>query len=623
MNLFNSIAKLWKKNKYKKASILLLSIIILAVLLYNTIFPFLTQWTYAKYIPQLPDLQNQPQVLVAYIQRMHDAAVKNPTSDETVGKLAMAYHANFFYERAEVCYKLAAELKTHEWRWSYYSALLKEELGDSKGTIEKLKYVININPKASQAWYRLGNAYMKINSFGDAEHAFNQVLKLPEFYPEKISKVDFFNNGAFPLKAYASLFLSRAAFQQKRFDVAETRVKGLIQRYPVFGSAYRLMGQIYHEVGEEEKSSDFTLRAGDFGPFMPPPDPMFDELILSSRNTDFIMKYVDVANKSQNLKWALYLISHILEYNPNDGDALTILLKLSLDSASMDMMGNQVEKYYALYNTDENKLIYMANYMIYRGEYGPALKYLRRAITLNPKAAGAHVGVIQILNQSKQYEQAMQYCQKIIPIEPDNINVRHEYAKILTLQGKFEEAREQLEFVRKNDPNNVTTWFLLGRVSKSQGNSNNAIYYYRKCIGADPTNVNNVLELGNYYIELRRWKDAITHFQNSLQASPNDIDLIERCAWLLAVCPDPNIRNGQKALELAMRLSVRRTFTQHQGMRCGIALAVAYAEMKQFDRAIQVTNRYIERAQKTRMDYYIPRLKSLLTLFLSNKPYRL
>jgi len=617
------IKKNWKKNRLFIISSFLLPLVLIVLIIYFFLFPYLTQLTYSKDIPPLPDLNNQPKVLVDYLNKIHKEALSNPASDEVVGKLAMAYHANFFYDRAKVCYQLASELNSKQWRWSYYLALIKEELGDNKAVIKNLEEVVKKNPNITQAWFRLGNSYLKINSFLQAENAFNQVLKLKEFYPQKISNIDFFNDGAFPLKAYATLHLSRVAIQQKKYDAAKKQLERLIKNFPTFGSGYRLLGQAHTELENQNQSNKYALIAGDFGPYMPPPDPMFDELLLSSRNSDFIMKYVDIANKSQNIKWAVYLLYFILNNNPEDGEALTLLLRLSLDSASFDVMGPKLDTFYELYFSNEQKLISMANHMIYRGEYKHALKLIQRAVNLNPKSMGAHIATIQILYHQKQYSEAVKYCNKIISTEPQNVLVRHELIKIHIFQGKTEEAKQQLELAQELETDNATTWLLLAKISKGENNVRNAIKNYQKSVTADPNSTNTVVELGNYLLELQRWREAINHFQKFLQASPNDIDLNERYAWILATCPVEKLRNGQKALELAKRLSVRRTFTQNQGMRCGIVYAVALAEMNQFDQAIQIVDQYIQRARKTKMDYYVPRLNSLKKLFQSKKPFRL
>jgi tetratricopeptide (TPR) repeat protein len=142
-------------------------------------------------------------------------------------------------------------------------------------------------------------------------------------------------------------------------------------------------------------------------------------------------------------------------------------------------------------------------------------------------------------------------------------------------------------------------------------------------LNLNPRNVDIQLEVGNYLVELRKWDEALIHFHNSLTTSPNDIDLLERYAWTLAVCPVQNLRNGEKALALANRLALRRKYTKAQEMRCGMTLAAAYARAGQFDPALEVAKKFLGWAKTMKDSSYRRRLEVMASFFQSKKPYTL
>ena len=123
-------------------------------------------------------------------------------------------------------------------------------------------------------------------------------------------------------------------------------------------------------------------------------------------------------------------------------------------------------------------------------------------------------------------------------------------------------------------------------------------------------------------MSLKRWNEALKLFQKSLLDSPNHIDLLEKYAWMLAACPDPRIRNGEKALDLAKRIALIRKTTPVQDIQCGITLAAAYAEVKDFDSAERVIMNVIGRANEIRLKNYIPQMEVMLKLFKSKEAYR-
>jgi tetratricopeptide (TPR) repeat protein len=612
-------------NQYKSVAILILvsSLILLSAIAFWLLYPTMSSRSHLTNLPALPALEDQPKVLADFIRNMNDEALKAPMSDEAVGNLGLAYQSNFFYDEAKTCDKRAGELNPHEWRWIYYSALIDEDLGDTKATIEKLDRVLDINPEVSHAWFLLGNSYLKTNSYREAEKAFQKVLALKDFSPPTKSEAELSNSGAFPLKTYASFNLARAAFQQNKLDEAMTVLEKVVAESPKFGPAYRLLGNVYRQLGDEKKGTEFEIRAGDFESYIPPADPMYDQMILSSRNIPFVVKQFDIAAKSENYNWTVTLMNLLTSISPNDAEVLTKRMKLALDMQLFSKVDSLLPTFFRVCGSDEKRLIDMAKYFVYRSQYEPAVVLLKRATTVNPKAVDAHLLFVDVLTEFKQYDMGINYCRELISMEPRNAEIRNRLAGMYIQQGNFAEARQQMKVAQQLSPNDEKRYILLGRMFKKEGSFKNALEYYQKVLDANPRNVNAQLELGAYLLDLRRWHDAMLVYQNSLKTSPNDLDLIERYAWALAVCPLDASGNGEKALELANRFTLRRKYTKDQEMRCGLTLAAAYARAGQFDKALETANTYLGWAKGMRDSSYLHRVQSMLGFFQNKKPYTL
>jgi tetratricopeptide (TPR) repeat protein len=615
--------EIFKVSSGFKISALVTSVILAAVMGFWILYPPTAQRLESTALPALPDLAGQPAVAVEYLRKMNEEALASPSSDRAVGDMGMAYQSNFIYHEAKTCYKRAADLNAGEWRWVYYSALIDEELGDTKATIEKLNRTLEINPEVSQAWFRLGNSYLKTNSYSDAKRTFLRVLSLKEYFPGERSRVDLPNTGAFPLKAYASFNLARAAFQQEQFNEAKTTLEQLIEQNPKFGPAYRLLGSVYQKLGDDKKGNEFNTRAGDFESYLPPADPMYDEMILSSRNTAFLIKQFDIAARSENYEWTLSLMDRLLAINPNDGEVLTKRIKLALDMQKLSIVDSLLPTFFRLCGSDAEKLIDMARYFVYRGQYEPAVILLRRAIGINPKALDAHLLFMDILMEFKQYEMGINYCHELVSVEPKNAEIRNKLARMYIEQGNIEDAKQQMKIAQRLTPNDEAKFIMLGRIARKERSPQGALDEYRKALNLNPRNVDIQLEVGNYLVELRKWDETLIHFQNSLTTSPNDIDLLERYAWALAVCPVQNLRNGERALALANRLALRRKYTKAQEMRCGMTLAAAYACAGQFDTALEVAKKYLGWAKTMKDSSYLRRLEVMVSFFQSKKLYTL
>jgi len=570
-------------------------------------------------LPPLPNLQSSSEAVSSHVNATHAEVLNNSNDQAAVGKMAMTLHSNFFYKEAQLWYNAAQNLDSSNWLWSYYPALIVEELGDAKATIDNLRKVVQINPQVANAWFKLGNLHIKQSDYPAAEKAFGMARNAKTFtYAEELP-----NKGAFPLFVYAKFSLGRVYLLQEKHSEAKEELLSLVKSHPRFGAAYRLLGQLYKSQGDMEPGKNMIVRAGDFESYIPPADPMFNALLLHSRNSDFILKQIDIAINSENFPWAEMLCNHILQYDPNDIDAIAKSILLMLVKNEVNGLAKSVQRFFAHYKTNDVKLFEMAE-TLYRWKQNKlTLNYLKQIIAINPQAVDAHVLYLKLLIALKSDDLAIQHCQKALTFAPDNSELRTEFGRILLLQGNEKEASRQFDLAIKNDPNNEVPYIIKGILAQKKGEINVALGHYRKSVEVNALNVNATKKLGNYLLELKRWNEANSVYDKALSASPNKIELLERNAWILAVCPSKRIRNGERALELAKRLTLIRKEGVHQDIECAITLAAAYAEQGDFDRAKGVLNNLIPRAKATRMQRYIPQIRQMIKLFDAGKSYRM
>lgn len=613
-----SNAKLFSRSLRKKVILIAILVICFLTIIW-LLRPVALRFLYSAGLPSLPDLSGYSPPVTEFIQEHYAAAAETPYSDETVGKLAMAYHANFFYDDALTCYAAAMNLNGEQWLWPYYMALIMEELGDIAKSIIYLNNVVEINPRVTYAWFRLGNAYLKQHSLKAAESAFNRALDAhPFIYDLKLPE-----NEAFPLAVYTQLNLARVFMQQEQPDRAKTILLHLVQEHPDFGAAYRLLGQLFSALGDTVQGEEYAIRAGDFEGYVPPSDPMFNQLILNARDSGFILKHIDIALKGNNFDWAAYLCRFILQYDPEDIAATEKYINVLLLKYEHDDLENELDRYYNFYFENDKKLVSMAETLYLRNQHQYALKFLQRALILNGSAIEAHILYLKTLVSLRLDDTALNHCEKALAVGLNSSELRTEYGRILALHGREKEAREQLNLALELNPENEVTLILLGVMSQEQGHLTAALNYYQKSIDVNPLNVNSILKLGNLLLEMRKWKQALKLFQESLKASPNDVDLLERYAWIQAACPDSRFRNGEKALALAERISMVRKKTYRQDLQCNITFAVAYAENGAFDSALGLVKNALRRAKKQQLENYIPQIQKMIALFESGKPYRM
>ena len=124
----------------------------------------------------------------------------------------------------------------------------------------------------------------------------------------------------------------------------------------------------------------------------------------------------------------------------------------------------------------------------------------------------------------------------------------------------------------------------LGIVLVQQGALEEAAAQFAAALQAQPDNADAHYNLGDVFLRQQRTEKAIPEFRQALRLKSDwPPAALNNMAWLLATHPDPNLRNGPDALELAERAC---GLTGHADISLLETLAAAQAECGQFTAAI-------------------------------------
>jgi protein O-mannosyl-transferase len=219
------------------------------------------------------------------------------------------------------------------------------------------------------------------------------------------------------------------------------------------------------------------------------------------------------------------------------------------------------------------------------GKWDEAVAAFRRAVALDPAMSEARCGLGGALAKQGKYEEGMRELAELVKIQPTNAAARLQLAGILVLQGKVDQALAEYSEVLRANPTEPTAHYRLALALSAQGRS----------------------------------KEAIAEYRAAVKARPGYPEALNNLAWLLATCPDPQLRNGQEAVDLAERAC--RLTERKQAYMVG-TLGAAYAEASRFPEAIAAAETARALAEREN-DKEVAALNSkLLALYRSGQPYR-
>ena len=169
-------------------------------------------------------------------------------------------------------------------------------------------------------------------------------------------------------------------------------------------------------------------------------------------------------------------------------------------------------------------------------------------------------------------------------------------AQALVNQRRYDDAAACLREVlqRQTGEDWVNTQVELGEIMLLKGGARQAIEHLRAAVSVRPDDAMLQGELAKAYDRSGRAKEALEGYQKALALNPGDRTLLNKVAWTLATSYDPNVRDADKARELAEDLCRRSNRQDAQALD---TLAAAYAQKGLFEQAIAAATEAAELAR--------------------------
>ena len=123
---------------------------------------------------------------------------------------------------------------------------------------------------------------------------------------------------------------------------------------------------------------------------------------------------------------------------------------------------------------------------------------------------------------------------------------------------------------------------------------------------------------GDAFLNMGNHHSAIKAYKKAMELMPDDPGLLNNYAWVLATSPIDMFRDGELALELALKATEK---TDYKLSYIISTLGAAYAENGDFEKALEYANKAIEIAEKEGEER-LEDLKKEVESFKQKKPYR-
>jgi protein O-mannosyl-transferase len=203
------------------------------------------------------------------------------------------------------------------------------------------------------------------------------------------------------------------------------------------------------------------------------------------------------------------------------------------------------------------------------------------------------VGVLTILTwqHSHMFQDSETCYRMVLERNPDAWAAHNNLGHCLLQKGLVDEASAHFQKVLELDPNDssarVGARVNLGNALNVEGRLDESIGQFETALQIRP-DARAYNGLGSALRQKGRLNEAIASYEKALEMAPRSALICQNLALILATCPDPSLRDGPKAVELAERAD-----RLSGGGDPGVvhALAAAYAQTGQFSKAVATARR--------------------------------
>jgi tetratricopeptide (TPR) repeat protein len=185
--------------------------------------------------------------------------------------------------------------------------------------------------------------------------------------------------------------------------------------------------------------------------------------------------------------------------------------------------------------------VVVANYHLRRGEYDESARWLRKAVSVNPRNANAYNLLAGIHIERNDYDLAREAYARAVSLRPDKIEFHNNYAFLLMQMKRYEDVLPELRWLVDRAPGKVLYWRSLKEaLLATQRNDELAavnerlLELYDDQLARRPDDAALYIDSGVVLGDLNRIDEALDRFEHALEIDPGSAAALFNTATALS-----------------------------------------------------------------------------------------
>jgi Flp pilus assembly protein TadD len=286
-------------------------------------------------------------------------------------------------------------------------------------------------------------------------------------------------------------------------------------------------------------------------------------------------------------------------------------------------------------------------------DYEGAARHFRAAAEIDAEDRQARLELAVALSRLERREEALRELELLTAVAPDFVESRLALATLLGQLGRNAEAQIEVTAVLEGDASSAElaeAHLILARLVEPT-DTEGALAHYATAVELNPGSVETGYELamalgrqGRFSAAAQRFDSlvdlapgdaelrlgqAMAHLlgedyrgtrqvlEAALATFPGDAELTHSLARLLSACPDAEIRDGERAIELA-----QRALQSRQSLEYAETLAMALAETGRYSDAAALQRQVVDQRRRNGDPRRLSASERYLSFFEQGRPVR-
>ena len=309
----------------------------------------------------------------------------------------------------------------------------------------------------------------------------------------------------------------------------------------------------------------------------------------------------------------------VLELDPADLVARRGRAEVLLELGLADQAAEELELVLRSQPDDTRARLRLGEARQSQGDTVAALAEFETALagSLAPRErAAALLGAGNVLLAAGEHAAAIERYREALAVVPGLDQAELNLAGALALIGREEEAIRQYAATLARDPDHRLARLYRAELLRRRGRAEEALRDYREALARHPGEPRAHLGAAAALQSLGRWSETREQLEGALAALPGDPVVANALARLLAASPEPAVRDGERAVRLALALMESDKSPAHAE-----TLAMALAASGRYDEAADWQRELLTQARAAAMPAAVlSRYESNLALYEAGSP---